>query len=70
MMQNMGSMMAGMGIVWLLAAILLILGIVTLVKSGFSRRQPFDNAYPLSISQRAVPRAHPAPRILTRCRDE
>jgi hypothetical protein len=37
MMQNMGSMMAGMGIVWLLVAILLILGIAALVKYLFFR---------------------------------
>jgi hypothetical protein len=37
MMQNMGSMMAGMGIVWLLVAILLFLGIAALVKYLFFR---------------------------------
>jgi hypothetical protein len=37
MMQNMGSMMAGMGIVWLLVAVLLILGIAALVKYLFFR---------------------------------
>ena len=37
MMQNMGSMMAGMGIVWLLVAILLILGIAALIKYLFFR---------------------------------
>ena len=30
MMQDMGSMMAGMGIVWLLVILVLVLGIVTL----------------------------------------
>ena len=37
MMQNMGSMMAGMGFVWLLVAILLILGIAALAQYLFSR---------------------------------
>jgi hypothetical protein len=37
MMQNMGSMMAGMGFVWLLVAVLLILGIAALVKYLFFR---------------------------------
>jgi hypothetical protein len=37
MMQNMGSMMAEMGVVWLLVAILLILGIAALVKYLFFR---------------------------------
>lgn len=37
MMQNMGSMMAGMGIVWLLVAVVLILGIAALVKYLFFR---------------------------------
>jgi hypothetical protein len=37
MMQNMGSMMAGMGIVWLFVAILLILGIAALIKYLFFR---------------------------------
>ena len=32
MMQNMGSMMTGMGIVWLLVALVLVLGIVALIK--------------------------------------
>jgi hypothetical protein len=35
MMQNMGSMMAGMGLVWLLVGVLLILGIAALVKYLF-----------------------------------
>jgi hypothetical protein len=37
MMQNMGSMMAGMGIVWVFVAILLILGIAALIKYLFFR---------------------------------
>jgi len=37
MMQNMGSMMAGMGIVWLLVGVLLVLGIAALVKYLFFR---------------------------------
>ena len=37
MMQNMGSMMAGMGIVWLLVGVLLLLGIAALAKYLFFR---------------------------------
>jgi hypothetical protein len=37
MMQNMGSMMAGMGLVWLLVAVVLVLGIAALVKYLFFR---------------------------------
>jgi hypothetical protein len=37
MMQNMGSMMAGMGIVWLLVGVLLILGVAALAKYLFFR---------------------------------
>jgi hypothetical protein len=37
MMQGMGSMMAGMGIVWLLVGVLLLLGIAALVKYLFFR---------------------------------
>jgi hypothetical protein len=32
MMENMGSMMTGMGIVWLLIVLVLVLGIVALIK--------------------------------------
>ena len=35
MMDHMGSMMAGMGLVWLLIAVVLILGIAALVKYLF-----------------------------------
>lgn len=37
MMQGMGSMMAGMGIVWLLVGVLLVLGVAALVKYLFFR---------------------------------
>jgi hypothetical protein len=37
MMQGMSSMMAGMGVVWLLVAIVLILGIAALIKYLFFR---------------------------------
>ncbi|MCW3476386.1 hypothetical protein [Limobrevibacterium gyesilva] len=35
---SMGGMMWGMGLVWLLVLILLVLGVVALVKYGFGRR--------------------------------
>ena len=37
MMQGMSSMMAGMGIVWLLVGVLLVLGVAALVKYLFFR---------------------------------
>jgi hypothetical protein len=37
MMNGMGSMMAGMGIVWLLVAVVLIFGIAALIKYLFFR---------------------------------
>ena len=40
MLDGMGTMMGGMGILWLLIVILLVLGIAALAKYVFSSRKP------------------------------
>ncbi len=40
MMENMSAMMGGIGVVWLLIVILLVLGIAALAKHVFGGRRP------------------------------